>query len=609
MPIKMTTFAGSTVRPMDDAMVYDAALGMNGILNGCGVRIEGNNIVVGSGYAIVCGRHLNITTESLTVELAGATALKGRVYIHVDLQAGSDADSVASLQVERAEVLSILTQDPSINFNNGVFDYELATFDITSTALTNLVYTAKQVSSLRNLIGDPTNLGSYTDIISAIKTLGEKTGKEITIADNCTVPTVGGADQRVAASGRAVYDIYAALSRSISSGLSPIMLADGVELNFNTQPYTQTGIWGFNQSNALVNGPYSQGSSSNAEDNGGWLFTISTDTTGCKQFVFRKSTNATNAVQIWHRTYRSSGTTSWQRVVNYSDYANFGGDITFAKSQTSPAIFYYADGTNKTALIGFTGANLWIGANATTNGYAHLGGTYISSGYDKSKKTGYSTAYISVPDAQNNDAKNYGIWHTGNAKCVTLLKETVLRGAGTNSHPYRIYAQDGIFGDKHAIVLNTGDKDRGVFARGQGFYVQDTSGDKYVEAKAKKWNTDSSRLVKENINDITDEEANKLLELRPVSFNYKKEFTDTPEENNFGLIAEEVLEVIPEAVSVPEGYRESDFDISKGIKNKTLSIDYSKLVPHLIKMTQLQQKKIDELEARLARLEAKIGDV
>ena len=608
MPITMTTFAGSTVRPADDAMIYDAALGMNGILNGCSVRISGNSIVVGSGYAVICGRHLNITEETLSVELAGSSTLKGRVYIHMDLQSGSDPATVAELRVERAETLSILTQDTYINFNNGVYEYELATFDITSSALTNLVYTAKQLSSLREIIGDPNNLGSYTDVISAIKTLGDNAGNQITLTDNYSDSTVGGVDQKVAASGQAVYKLFSTLSKSISSGLAPMQLDESATLNFNDATYMNTGIWGFNQNNALQNGPYNYSTSDNA-DVGGWLFTIATTSQQVKQIVFRLSTNNSQALQIWHRTIRSTTSTSWTRVVNYTDYANFGSDLTFAKSETSPCIFYYADGTNKTILIGFNGSNLWIGANATTNGRAHIGGTYISSGYNTSTKKGNPTAYISVPDAQNNDAANYGIWHTGNAKCVTLLKETVLRNAGTSNNPYRIYARDGIFGDNNHIVLNTGNNGKNVYLRGGYLHVQNTDHSAYVEAKAKKWNTDSSRLVKENIEDITESEAKKLLELRPVSFNYKKEFTDTPEENNYGLIAEETLEIIPEAVSVPDGYDESEFDISKGIDNKILSIDYSKLVPHLIKMTQIQQKKIDELEARLARLEAKIGDV
>lgn len=39
-----------------------------------------------------------------------------------------------------------------------------------------------------------------------------------------------------------------------------------------------------------------------------------------------------------------------------------------------------------------------------------------------------------------------------------------------------------------------------------------------------------------------------------------------------------------------------EFDAEKGIRNKVLAIDYSKLVPYLIKMVQIQQEEIEKLK-------------
>lgn len=102
----------------------------------------------------------------------------------------------------------------------------------------------------------------------------------------------------------------------------------------------------------------------------------------------------------------------------------------------------------------------------------------------------------------------------------------------------------------------------------------------------------SSRKVKENITELTDEDAKAVLKLTPICFDYKKEVGG--QKDQLGLIAEDVAEVIPQVVYVPEG------DVP--------SIDYSKLVPHLIKMVQMQQKQIDELAARLAVLEGGATD-
>jgi hypothetical protein len=100
--------------------------------------------------------------------------------------------------------------------------------------------------------------------------------------------------------------------------------------------------------------------------------------------------------------------------------------------------------------------------------------------------------------------------------------------------------------------------------------------------------TDSSKYVKKNIQDITDEEAMKILDLRPVSFDYK--YINTNDQR--GLIAEEVLEVLPNMVILPEDYEGFNPDNPSIIP----SIDYSKFVPYLIKMIQIQEKRITMLE-------------
>lgn len=106
-------------------------------------------------------------------------------------------------------------------------------------------------------------------------------------------------------------------------------------------------------------------------------------------------------------------------------------------------------------------------------------------------------------------------------------------------------------------------------------------------------------------------ESKSLLSILYITFSFnniypidfKKSFGG--KKNNCGLIAEEVLEVIPEAVTVPEGYDEANFDESKGLKNDLLEVDYTKLVPHLIKLCQVQQEEIDDLKNRIALLEKK----
>lgn len=97
--------------------------------------------------------------------------------------------------------------------------------------------------------------------------------------------------------------------------------------------------------------------------------------------------------------------------------------------------------------------------------------------------------------------------------------------------------------------------------------------------KATSYTNFSSRKYKDNIQDMTEEEAKKILQLNPVSFDYK---SDKLPNNQFGLIAEDVNEIM----TYPIIYKNEEPD----------AIDYSKFVPALIKMIQIQQKEIDELK-------------
>jgi hypothetical protein len=83
-----------------------------------------------------------------------------------------------------------------------------------------------------------------------------------------------------------------------------------------------------------------------------------------------------------------------------------------------------------------------------------------------------------------------------------------------------------------------------------------------------------------------------VIALRPVTFVW----IDQPdEETHYGLIAQEVREVLPEVVSIGEG------------EDGTLSIDYGELVPVLVKAVQQQQAEIEGQAAQITTLEARLA--
>jgi hypothetical protein len=78
-----------------------------------------------------------------------------------------------------------------------------------------------------------------------------------------------------------------------------------------------------------------------------------------------------------------------------------------------------------------------------------------------------------------------------------------------------------------------------------------------------------------------------VLALNPVEYNWK----DNPSgEKMVGLLAQEVQKIIPEAVVAPGN-------------GDPLGMKYSELIPVLVKAIQEQQKKIDELEKMVKKLQ------
>lgn len=98
----------------------------------------------------------------------------------------------------------------------------------------------------------------------------------------------------------------------------------------------------------------------------------------------------------------------------------------------------------------------------------------------------------------------------------------------------------------------------------------------------------SSRRYKQEIKPLTDAQARLLLQLRPVSFTYIPALHDPGAK--YGLIAEELQAIDPTCVYL-DGEGRAD------------GINYTMLVPQLIRLCQLLQQQIDALAQRLAALE------
>jgi hypothetical protein len=107
------------------------------------------------------------------------------------------------------------------------------------------------------------------------------------------------------------------------------------------------------------------------------------------------------------------------------------------------------------------------------------------------------------------------------------------------------------------------------------------------------YHSGSSKKYKKNIKPL-EIDSSKIYQLKPVSFDYKKEYKDYGKkfasgERQIGLIAEDVAKVIPQLAVLKDG--------------EVSNVDYEKLSVLLLKAVQEQQKQIQQMKKQIKNLQ------
>jgi hypothetical protein len=116
----------------------------------------------------------------------------------------------------------------------------------------------------------------------------------------------------------------------------------------------------------------------------------------------------------------------------------------------------------------------------------------------------------------------------------------------------------------------------------------------------------SSGKYKTDIETLWDEQADKILDLRPVYFRSNPETSadDHPEWAHYGFIAEEVAAIDPRLVNYHENYDEEGFTLLNDGVLEPEGVQYDRMVPALVNIMKRQQTQMDALTARIEALEA-----
>lgn len=130
---------------------------------------------------------------------------------------------------------------------------------------------------------------------------------------------------------------------------------------------------------------------------------------------------------------------------------------------------------------------------------------------------------------------------------------------------------------------------------GANMYINPTAGINNV------FRSTSSRRYKKDIENITDEQADKVLEMRPVWYRSTCE-ADNKDWGWYGLIAEEVGEIAPQYVHWRDATEEDDPAIVSSNGLVAEGVMYERLVVPLIKQVQKLTAKVEAMEEELKAL-------
>jgi hypothetical protein len=276
-----------------------------------------------------------------------------------------------------------------------------------------------------------------------------------------------------------------------------------------------------------------------------------------------------------------------------------GRDAT-ASATNSVAMGYLAEATN-------TGATA-VGYSAEANGQYAFGGGY------QSNANGYaSVALGNNTTTSNNYSTAIGFWSEANAH------ESVSIGSNTVSTSYACFVAgrlneemtadpDSWVSSDPIFIIGNGQTTRhnAVTVLKNGYFGIGTTAPTHIlhiagvgRSTQSTWATSSDMRVKNNIK-IIENGLEKILKLKPVSFQYTPEYI---EQNNgyegeyLGFIAQDVKEVLPQLV-----YETSE-KIGEETINDFLLLNQGELIPVMVEAIKEQQTQIESQNHKIEDLE------
>ncbi len=245
-------------------------------------------------------------------------------------------------------------------------------------------------------------------------------------------------------------------------------------------------------------------------------------------------------------------------------------------------------------------------SNTTSHAYRILSSNTGSNSYDLYRNLNTNIAITGINGTDN----SYRIYNGNASGTPTFTAVAGDIGIGEESPISKFHVRDlttstdyvarfngGTATGADGILVSTGPSTPtnatfyALFTDGVNSFVQGSI--RATGAGGVQFNTTSDRRLKQNISDL-ENALSKVMNIRPRDY----EFKVNPDKRVSGFIAQELVEIYPQAVS---GNPDDDVNINP------MSVDYSQLTPLLTAAIQEQQAIIDSQKAEIEALKATIA--
>lgn len=163
------------VTPVVDRRFYEFLL-MNtvGVAEGIEITASGTDLIVTSGWGVIRGCVFGVVGETIAATKPSSGSANGRLLIELDVTQGT-----IQFVTQQASSLPALTQE-DINGSGSVYQMELATYTISTTAISNLTTTYDALESAQTVVSQLNTI--LEPITTKLATIEE--GAEVNTVDS-----------------------------------------------------------------------------------------------------------------------------------------------------------------------------------------------------------------------------------------------------------------------------------------------------------------------------------------------------------------------------------------------------------------------------------------